>query len=219
MMWNRKTIATALAFALFASAPVLAAPPEWAAPGRPSAAPIACSVAPTPIEADDLAFMREEEKLARDVYLQFHEQYELALFANIAAAEQKHMDAVLKLLTKCQLPDPAAGNAIGEFTDAELQLLHDQLIAAGSEVVVAAVSVGALIEEVDLEDLAVAMENTSRADFEKVYANLACASRNHLRSFASTLTTLTGTTYVAQRLPQALVEAILAVPREKCGAL
>jgi hypothetical protein len=218
-MSNRKTIATALALALFASAPALAAPPEWAAPGRPSAVPVVCSVAPTPVEADDLAFMREEEKLARDVYLQFYEQYDLALFANIAAAEQKHMDAVLKLLTKCQLPDPAAGNAIGEFTDGDLQALHDQLIAAGSEGVVPAVGAGALIEELDLEDLAIAMENTTRADFEKVYTNLACASRNHLRSFASTLGTLTGAPYVAQRLPQSLVDAILATPREKCRAL
>ncbi|MCP4143444.1 MAG: DUF2202 domain-containing protein [Chloroflexi bacterium] len=49
-------------------------------------------------ETDGLAFMREEEKLARDVYLTLYEQWELRPFSNIAESEQKHTDAVKNLL-------------------------------------------------------------------------------------------------------------------------
>ena len=58
-------------------------------------------------EQADLLFMREEEKLARDTYLTFYEQYEtLTVFSNIASSEQMHMNAILKLLKKYKLPDP-----------------------------------------------------------------------------------------------------------------
>jgi len=48
-------------------------------------------------EADGLAFMREEEKLARDVYLTLYDQWGLRSFSNIAASEQTHTDAVKNL--------------------------------------------------------------------------------------------------------------------------
>ena len=56
-----------------------------------------------------MLFMREEEKLARDVYLTLYDAWRLAPFANISVSEQKHMNAMLLLLRKYGLPDPAAG--------------------------------------------------------------------------------------------------------------
>ena len=49
-------------------------------------------------EATGLIFMREEEKLARDVYLTLYDVWETAVFDNIASSEQTHMDAVLMLI-------------------------------------------------------------------------------------------------------------------------
>ena len=155
--------------------------------------------------------------MARDVYLEMHEQYGLAPFANIAAAEQNHMDAMLRLLTRYRLPDPAAGNLAGEFADDGLQSLYDELLAAGRRDVASAVKVGALIEEVDLEDLATAIATASKPDIDAVYESLLCGSRNHLRSFATTLESLTGQQYTAQVLPQATIDGILAAPMERCG--
>jgi hypothetical protein len=83
-------------------------------------------------EATVLVFMREEEKLARDLYLSFDEQFGGTTFAQIASSEQRHMDAILRKLTRYQLPDPAAGNAIGEFSDDELQALYDDLLEEGT---------------------------------------------------------------------------------------
>jgi hypothetical protein len=43
--------------------------------------------------------MREEEKLARDLYLALGETYKVPVFKNIARAEANHMNAVLTILT------------------------------------------------------------------------------------------------------------------------
>ena len=42
--------------------------------------------------------MREEEKLARDVYLTLYDIWGTPAFNNIASSEQTHMDAVLMLI-------------------------------------------------------------------------------------------------------------------------
>ena len=41
-----------------------------------------------------LTYMREEEKVARDVYLYLNEKWNVRIFKNIAASEQTHMDAI-----------------------------------------------------------------------------------------------------------------------------
>ena len=164
-----------------------------------------------------MLYMREEEKLARDVYLTMYEAWELVPFANVAASEQKHMDAMLKLLRKYRLPDPAAGNAIGEFTDPDLQKLYDKLVDKGLKGPDDALLVGGLIEEVDMVDIQDAMDRATQTDIDAVYANLMCGSRNHLRAFATAYVALTGNAYKAQLLPQDAVDAILAAPIERCG--
>lgn len=50
--------------------------------------------------------MREEEKLARDVYLELYETWDLPVFYNIAQSEQTHMGAVKTLIEKYNLKDP-----------------------------------------------------------------------------------------------------------------
>ena len=96
----------------------------------------------TDSEADGLAFMREEEKLAHDLYVALADQYGLPVFATIARSESLHMDAMLTLLNVYDLPDPAAGKQAGEFTDAALQALYDDLLtrAQDSSPVIAAIT-------------------------------------------------------------------------------
>lgn len=170
-------------------------------------------------EINDLLFMREEEKLARDTYLTFYELYDnLAVFSNIASSEQKHMDAILRLLKKYDLPDPAAGNEIGEFTNTDLQTLYDDtLIPLGEASGLGALKVGGLIEEKDMHDINAAIERSQQDDIDAVYATLLCGSRNHLRAFAQNIETVTGEPYEAQLLTQAEVDAILETPMEKCN--
>ena len=49
-------------------------------------------------ESEALIFMREEEKLARDIYISFYKTYGLRIFNNISKSEQQHMNAIKVLL-------------------------------------------------------------------------------------------------------------------------
>jgi hypothetical protein len=160
-------------------------------------------------EKNDLAFMREEEKLARDVYLTLYDIWGTPVFANIASSEQQHMDAMLNLLNTYRLPDPAAGNLVGEFVNAELQALYDALIARGKQSALEALLVGGVIEETDIEDLVAAMATSRLSNIDKVYQNLLNGSYNHLRAFARNIQSLTGQPYVAQVVSQDIVDSIL----------
>ncbi len=147
----------------------------------------ACDFTATLTEAEiaDMMHMREEEKVARDVYNKFYELYNMPIFRNIAESEQKHMDAVLNMIVGYGLTDPVTGKGPGEFTSA-FQGLYDELIAKGTSLP-EALKVGVAIEELDIADLEEAIESTEVATLIKVYNNLLAASRNHLNAFSSKL--------------------------------
>lgn len=134
-------------------------------------------------QAAELSFLREEEKLARDVYLKFYELYGVKTFSNIASSEQKHTTTVLGLLEKYGVEDPAAGNAEGVFTNPDLQSLYDALIAQGQESVEEALKVGVAIEEKDISDIQAMADGFTQSDVVRVLANLLSGSENHLSAF------------------------------------
>ena len=51
-------------------------------------------------EKSDLIFLREEEKLAHDVYIYAFRKYNNNTFSNIANSELSHTNSVLSLLTQ-----------------------------------------------------------------------------------------------------------------------
>lgn len=161
-------------------------------------------------EADGLAFMREEEKLARDVYLTLYETWGLRPFSNIASSEQTHTDSLKALLAMYELPDPVVDDAIGVFVNADLQALYNDLVQKGNTSLVDALEVGAAIEEIDILDLIDYMDNTAEANLEWVYANLEAGSENHLRAYVSQWEMQTGETYVPQYLSQAMYDTIMS---------
>lgn len=160
-------------------------------------------------EIDGLLYMREEEKLAHDVYVALSEKWGLTQFTRIAASEQMHTDAVMTLLDRYGIADPASSEA-GLYADPTLQALYNDLIARGSVSAVEALNVGGLIEEVDMADLDTRLAANDQADIAAVYANLRSASENHLRAFANGVQALTGTAYTAQTLSADAVSAILS---------
>lgn len=160
----------------------------WAAgPGGGSGTTPTLSAA----EETGLVYMREEEKMARDVYTYFNELYNLPIFANIAASEQQHMNAVATLLVRYNVTDPVGDNGPGVFTNETLQALYDQLIAQGSTALEEAFAVGVLIEETDITDLNDALLTVRHNDLRRVYQNLLAGSENHLAAFQSQLVTPT----------------------------
>jgi len=83
---------------------------------------------PTEAKVEGILYVREEEKLARDVYLALWEQWQVPLFQNIARSEETHMQAVGTLIERYGLAGPAVGNPAGTFENEALQALYDQLL-------------------------------------------------------------------------------------------
>jgi len=137
-----------------------------------------------------LQFMREEEKLAHDVYAFLNEIYQADTntFGNIMVSEQRHTDAVKTLLQKYGVADPAANTGAGEFVDEDLQALYDTLVSVGQETLVDALNVGVAIEKKDMTDIVEAIElSVAYKDIVQVYSNLLAGSENHLEGFLTAL--------------------------------
>ncbi|OHB73807.1 MAG: hypothetical protein A2Z25_14120 [Planctomycetes bacterium RBG_16_55_9] len=153
----------------------------------PACPVIAPSIELTEAETLNILHMREEEKLARDVYLVMYELWGANVFANISQSEQRHMDAVKNLILRYGLIDPVVDDTVGEFTNPDFKTLYDELVAAGSVSLDEALKVGVRIEELDITDLEQALTETSAPDVQKVFENLLNGSYNHLDAFTRCL--------------------------------
>ena len=127
--------------------------------------------------------MREEEKLARDVYLALGEKWNLQVFDKIAKAESRHMAAVGNLLKKYNVPDPIVDDTPGAFTNDRYAELYRQLVATGSQSAVDAVRVGVQIEQLDIKDLKAQLNVVEQQDIRRVYQHLLRGSEQHLKAF------------------------------------
>jgi hypothetical protein len=164
-------------------------------------------------EIEGLTAVREEEKLARDVYQALYEVWGQPIFSNIAAAEATHMEAIRRLIDTYGLSDPVTDDARGVFSNAEFAELYEVLVQTGSASLVEAYKVGAMIEEMDIVDIRQALAAVTHSDIQNVYENLMRGSRNHLRAFAKQIKAA-GETYEAQFLTQEEFDAIAESPRE-----
>ena len=186
-------------------------------------------------EAAHLTFMREEEKLARDVYLSFAEMYpEQEVFATIATqSEQTHTDTMRDKLAQYDLPDPNPDTnnlpeSIGVFTGEEWGWYFNEtftkLIQMGSNSELDALYVGAFIEELDMHDIAdcphvmiesgysdpCGLEYTDERALINAYRSLIDGSENHLRDYVGQIEAIIGYgNYEAQFLSQDEVNEIL----------
>lgn len=167
-------------------------------------------------EISGLIFMREEEKMARDVYTALSDTWQLPIFGNIASAEQRHVDAVEMVFTtyEAEIDDPGFDDTVGVFADAKLAKLYLQLVEQGNSSLVEALKVGATIEDLDLKDLEDLLAETENDHVKLVYDNLAKGSRNHIRSFMRVLTSRGGT-YSPDHIDQTAFDAILDSGRER----
>jgi hypothetical protein len=185
----------------------------------------------SPIEREYLLHMREEEKLARDVYIVLYQIWGLPIFRNIANSEQRHMNMIKILLEKYNIPDPVeeirraqayttglsqSNNLgdIGKFKNKKLQQLYNQLIEKGKRSIKDALEVGATIEDLDIKDLEEAISKTDNEDIRIVYENLMKGSRNHLRAFTSWLYRY-GVSYRCKYISQRECEEIINTPMER----
>lgn len=189
-------------------------------------------------EEAHLIFMREEEKLARDVYLALSEAFpEENIFIRIAESEQNHTNIVLDTLEFYNIddPDPDTNDlpgSTGDFTGADYGDFFDDtyafLVGWGSESLLDALYVGAYIVELNMHNIVdcphviietdpaveageCGLEFTDTPRLQNVYTNLLEGSKDHFRSFVQNIEVSIGDgEYQAQVLSQEEVDNILA---------
>jgi len=177
--------------------------------------------APSPDDAtttlsEDLSYLREEEKLARDVYVHLGERWGTQAFRNISGAEQRHMDRVGTLLPSRGIQDPIADDSVGSFTNATLAGLFRELTQTGEASETAALRVGATVEDLDIRDIEDMLARTDDPAVTQTYQLLLCGSRNHMRAFSGLLQSR-GETYTPQYISHESYAEILAGEHVRCG--
>jgi hypothetical protein len=137
----------------------------------------------TSTQRAQLAFMAEEEKLARDLYLVLGSEVGGSVLPTIARAEARHLAAVRRLLARHGVPDPTAGRALGVFSTPSVQAMYERLLAEGRVSRAAAHEVGTTVERDDLAALSRASAGVTAPDVLRVYEHLRRASERHLLAF------------------------------------
>jgi len=163
-------------------------------------------------ELDILLHMKEEEKLARDVYTALYEKWGIRIFSNISRAEYNHMNAVIMLLQNYGEEYTWEGEP-GKFSNSAFQELYGQLTAKGFESLEEAYKTGALIEDMDIKDLKESIDKVANENIKMVFENLLKGSRNHLRAFNRQIVKI-GLTYSPVYITQEEFDQIINSPNE-----
>lgn len=166
-------------------------------------------------EIENLQFLKEEEKLARDVYLFSYDLYGQNIFKNISNSEQSHMNSVSVIMEKYGIKDLSFDER-GKFSNLELQQLYDDLVDLSKISLENALTVGATVEDLDINDLNNFISNADHQDMIEMYQLLNCGSRNHLRAYTNNLESL-DLTYDPQFISVEEYDMILSSSGEKCN--
>ena len=180
-----------------------------------------------------LVFMREEEKLARDVYLALGTMYpDSVIFGKIDDSEQRHTTSVKAMIENYGHEDPNTNDNIGVYTGEDYGWYftekYNQLVARASISELEALFVGAFIEELDMMDInqcpkvIVETDNginevtecgkiyTDNSDIVRLYDSLLDGSDSHLEGYVKNIEKHIGEgNYQAQVLSQEQVDEIL----------
>ena len=187
-------------------------------------------------ERHHLIFMREEEKLARDVYAALAGMWpDSRIFVNIGeGSEQTHTDVMRDKLEEYGIADPnpdtnnlpsSIGVFTGELYGSYFTENYQLLINKGSQSELDALYVGAFIEELDMHDIVecphvieesdngisdCGLEYTDEQVLINAYSSLLDGSKSHLRAFVGRIESIIGEgNYEAQILDQEEVDEIL----------
>jgi len=141
-------------------------------------------------QKDELFFIYQEEKVARDVYIKLGERYpDENNFASIQKSEQRHIDAARGLCEKYGVSiEGVDEDSVGNFVLPVLQDLYDTCIGLGEESLLDALKVGELIEVTDIHDLDHCIDDLGMpSDVVSVYESLREGSYNHLDAFQTAI--------------------------------
>ena len=117
-----------------------------------------------------------KEKIAKDVYENFYQQYKNNLFGNIAKRKQKHIDIWKNILAKQNI-SVDENDAV-----AETENLKNQFISEGIDEI-SALRTALKIEELNLNDIYTVRRNSSKSAIREAANGVECGTKNHLFVF------------------------------------
>jgi hypothetical protein len=164
-------------------------------------------------EVEAIAYLREVEKLARDVLVALDQEWDVEAVRRVAKSEETHTEAIKTLIDRYNLWDPSSVTWEGYYNNEELLAMNRRLVRQGKQSLAEALKVGATIEEISILDLREYRAETDDEDVQMVYENLLRASRNHLRVFYALLQER-GETYKRAFLSENLFTEIVTTPLE-----
>jgi len=134
---------------------------------------------------DSLAYMYEEERLAKEVYLSVYQKQRIRQLYKIATnSEERHINAVKDLAQKYGIR--LSPQQTGRYSIGHIQSLFNQLYSKGIRSQKDALEVGCIVEVTDIEDLNKYISEAQRAganDVVQVYDFLRKGSYNHYWAF------------------------------------
>lgn len=133
---------------------------------------------------NQLVYLIQEEKLARDVYNALAANGASQKFSNITPSEQAHMDALALILKTYGIANPTIGLKAGSFKDAKLTSLYKSVMAKAVKSPADAIAVGILIEKTDIADLKKLIKLVTQDDIIAALNLLLSGSEKHLAAFS-----------------------------------
>jgi len=134
---------------------------------------------------DSLAFMYEEERLAKEVYLSVYQKQPVQQLYRIATnSETRHISAVESLARKYGVPITA--QRVGHYKNRHIQELFNTLYKKGIRSTKDALEVGCMVEVTDINDLNKYIYQAQKAgasDVVQTYEFLRRGSYNHYWAF------------------------------------
>ena len=117
-----------------------------------------------------------KEKIAKNVYENFYQQYKNNLFGNNAKRKQKHIDIWKNILAKQNI-SVDENDAV-----AETENLKNQFISEGIDEI-SALKTALKIEELNLNDIYTVRRNSSKSAIREAANGVECGTKNHLFVF------------------------------------
>lgn len=156
-------------------------------------------------QREEVVFMYNEEKLAKELYATLYTLYGTKTFTNISTrSETKHQLEMQTMLQRYDINflDPTNKErsfqqsdletvAFAQFSVDELQNLYDTLYAKAAQTEQDALEVGCMVEVTDVNDLTIAIADTEGFSLlQESYIKLRNGSYNHYHAFDSALKNL-----------------------------
>jgi hypothetical protein len=161
-----------------------------------------------------LIWMREEEKLSRDVYTNLWKKWETKIFLDVAAVEQIHMDSIKLILEKYWIDDPVKDDSIWIFSSFAIKKLYDDFIFQWNKSLLDAFILAADAESLDILYISDLVKQTQNQDIISLYNTLIIWSRNHLRNYVKEIKD-NGGSYKPKYLSQEVYDGIILSQDEK----